>query len=208
MPVSYIILGCTVLISMWALNDYHIFEKLKHWPYAESRRGEQYRWLTGGLLHGDYTHLLFNMMTLYFFGPLLEQCFQQVFPGASTFMFVLFYLLSIVAASSATYIKHKDNPHFASIGSSGATAAVLFACILFLPTIGIGLFFIPLPIPGFIFGILYLWYSSYAANRGGDNIDHTAHFYGALFGFLFPFVFKPTLLLSFFSQIMGWISNF
>ncbi|MEY3239761.1 MAG: hypothetical protein RIR11_1199 [Bacteroidota bacterium] len=207
MPVSYIILGFTVLISMWALSDHNVFEKLKHWPYAEARRGEQYRWLTGGLLHGDFTHLLFNMMTLYFFGPILERCFKQIFPEAPTFMFLLFYILSIIAASSATYIKHKDNPYFASIGSSGVTSAIIFACILFVPTIGIGIFFIPIHIPGFIFGFLYLWYSSYAANRGGDNIDHTAHFYGAVFGFLFPFVFKPSLLLSFFSQIMDWFGS-
>jgi membrane associated rhomboid family serine protease len=192
---------------MWALSDHNVFEKLKHWPYAEARRGEQYRWLTGGLLHGDFTHLLFNMMTLYFFGPILERCFKQIFPEAPTFMFLLFYILSIIAASSATYIKHKDNPYFASIGSSGVTSAIIFACILFVPTIGIGIFFIPIHIPGFIFGFLYLWYSSYAANRGGDNIDHTAHFYGAVFGFLFPFVFKPSLLLSFFSQIMDWFGS-
>ena len=205
LPITYIILGFTVLISMWALNDHNIFHKLKHWPYAEARRGEHYRWLTGGLLHGDYTHLIFNMMTLYFFGPLLERCFDQIFPGISKVMFLLFYILAIVAASSATYVKYRDNPHFASIGASGATAAVLFACVLFIPTIGIMMFFIPIPIPGFIFAVLYLWYSAYAANRGGDNIDHTAHYYGALFGFIFPLVFKPSLLLSFFAQILEYI---
>ena len=205
LPITYIILGFTVLISMWALNDHNIFHKLKHWPYAEARRNEHYRWLTGGLLHGDYTHLIFNMMTLYFFGPLLERCFDQIFPGISKVMFLLFYILAIVAASSATYVKYRDNPHFASIGASGATAAVLFACVLFIPTIGIMMFFIPIPIPGFIFAVLYLWYSAYAANRGGDNIDHTAHYYGALFGFIFPLVFKPSLLLSFFAQILEYI---
>ncbi len=205
--VTYIIIGFTVLISMWAFNDHEVFYKLKHWPYAEARRGEQYRWLTGGLLHGDYMHLLFNMMTLYFFGPLLERCFQQIFPEMPQFMYLLFYVLAIIAASSATYVKHKDNPHFASIGASGATAAVLFACILFIPTIGIMMFFIPIPIPGFIFGVIYLWYSNYAANQGGDNIDHTAHYYGAVFGFFFPLVFKPSLIVSFFAQITTWVQG-
>lgn len=207
LTVTYFIIGFTVLISMWAFNNAEVFHKLKHWPYAEARRNEQYRWLTGGLLHGDYMHLLFNMLTLYFFGPLLEQCFQQIFPEMPQFMFLLFYVLALVAASSATYIKYKDNPHFASIGASGATAAVLFACILFIPTIGIMMFFIPIPIPGFIFGVFYLWYSNYAANQGGDNIDHTAHYYGAVFGFFFPLVFKPSLIVSFFAQITMWVQG-
>jgi len=83
----------------------------------------------------------------------------------------------------------------------------LFAAILLDPTIGIMMFFIPIPIPGFIFGILYLWYSSYASNKGGDNIDHVAHFFGAVFGFFFPILFKPVLLLLFFDQMVGWFNN-
>jgi membrane associated rhomboid family serine protease len=207
-PVTYIIIGITVLISMTAFSNHELFHKMKHWPYAESTRGEWYRWISGGFLHGDFTHLLFNMLTLYFFGPRLEYYFSMLFPAFHNTLFTVFYLTAIVAASSGTYVRHKDNPGFASIGASGATAAVLFACILFDPTIGIGMFFIPIPIPGFIFGVLYLWYSAYSAQKGSDNIDHLAHYFGALFGFLFPMIFRPSLLLSFFAQIMDWISSF
>lgn len=207
MSITYIIIAVTVLISMAALNNHQLFHQLKHWPYAEARRNEKYRWLTGGFLHGDYGHLIFNMLTLYFFGPALEMYFQHIVPEAPSVAFAIFYVLAIVAASLATYVKYKDHAGFASIGASGATAAVLFACILFDPTIGIMMFFIPIPIPGFIFAILYLWYSAHSAEKGGDNIDHTAHYYGAVFGFVFPLVFDPYLIVSFLERISGWISN-
>jgi membrane associated rhomboid family serine protease len=208
LPITYIIIGITVLISMTAFSNHDIFEKLKHWPYAEAKRGEWYRWLSGGFLHGDYSHLIFNMLTLYFFGPRLEMYFDFIFPGTAHIIFPLFYMLGVIAASSGTFVRYKDTPGFASIGASGATAAVLFACILFEPTIGIGLFFIPIPIPGFIFAVLYLWYSAHSSKRGGDNIDHLAHYFGAIFGFLFPLIFKPSLILFFFEQIKEWFSSF
>jgi len=207
MSVTFIIIGFTVIVSLMALNNHDLFLKLKHWPYQESRRGEYYRWFTGGFLHADPMHLIFNMLTLYFFGGMVEEWFAALFPGFGITLFVIFYLAAIVAASSATYYKHRNNPAFASIGASGAVAAVLFAAILLDPTIGIMMFFIPIPIPGFIFGILYLWYSSYASNKGGDNIDHVAHFFGAVFGFFFPILFKPVLLLLFFDQMVGWFNN-
>jgi membrane associated rhomboid family serine protease len=207
MPYTYIIIAVTTLISIGAFNNYQLFEQWKHWPYAEARRNQGYRMLTGGFLHGDYGHLILNMLTLYFFGPLLEQFFSIIIPEAPKIAFVAFYVLAIVAASYATFVKHKDNPGFASIGASGATAAVLFACILFAPTIGIMMFFIPIPIPGFIFGIFYLWYSARQAQQGTDNIDHLAHYFGAIFGFVFPLIFQPSLAIHFFEQISGWFTH-
>ncbi|MCK6692179.1 MAG: rhomboid family intramembrane serine protease [Thermoanaerobaculia bacterium] len=207
MTITYLIIGVTVLISIAAFNNPDILYKGRHWPYAEARRGEYYRWLSSGFLHGDYMHLLFNMITLYFFGGSVEQWFGVLFPEVGNVLFLLFYLISIVAASLATYYKFKDVQHFASIGASGAVSAVLFAAILLQPTLSLYLMFIPIPIPGFIYGAFYLWYSSYAAQRGGDGIDHTAHFYGAVFGFLFPLVLKPVLFASFLAQLGEWISS-
>jgi membrane associated rhomboid family serine protease len=196
-------MGFTVLISIWAFNDPIVKAKLMHHPYEESRNGEHYRWLTSGLIHGDVFHLLFNMMALYLFGPIVETMMKIHFPQLPTTGYLVFYLLAIIAASSATYVRYKDSPTFASIGASGATSAVLYAAILFLPTMKVGLLIIPfVRVPAFVFGILYLWYSSYAAKQGRDNIDHVAHYYGALFGFIFPAVFKPELLTSFMQQIM------
>ncbi|HRI60705.1 MAG TPA: rhomboid family intramembrane serine protease [Saprospiraceae bacterium] len=205
MIITYLIIGFTALISIMAFNNHDLFLKMKHWPYEEARRGEYYRWLTSGFLHGDPMHLIFNMLTLYFFGKYVEAWFGVLFPGIGGLVYLFFYLVAIVAASSATYQKHKNTPNFASIGASGAVAAVLFACILLDPTIGIMMFFIPIPIPGFIFGVLYLWYSSYAAQKGGDNIDHTAHFFGAVFGFFFPLLLKPSLFLHFIEQLQNWL---
>ncbi|MBK7936997.1 MAG: rhomboid family intramembrane serine protease [Lewinellaceae bacterium] len=186
MSITYIIIIVTALVSFLAFNNQELFVKLKHWPYQEERRGEYYRWFTSGFLHADPMHLIFNMLTLYFFGEFVESAFGELFGGLGPAVFLIFYVAAIIAASSATFIKYKHTSGFASIGASGAVAAVLFAAILFNPTIGIRMFFIPIDIPGFVFGILYLWYSSYEAKRGRDNIDHLAHFFGAVFGFFFP----------------------
>lgn len=222
MSITYLIIGSTVVISMLAFNNGELLYKLKHWPYAESRRGEYYRWLTAGFLHADWMHLLFNMLTLYFFGadqrpaelrgeggyfPGVEGWFVETFSSAGGLMYLVFYLVAIVVASLGTYFRHRHNAGFASIGASGAVSAVLYAAILLHPTMSLYLFFIPIPIPGFIYGILYLWYSSYAARRGGDGIDHLAHFYGAVFGFSLPLLIQPGLLGDFFAQLSAWVGG-
>lgn len=218
--ITYLIIGFTVLASAQAFNNYDLFYKLKHWPYAEARRGEYHRWLSAGFLHADWMHLMFNMLTLYFFGadqrpasykaegvgfPGVEGWFTETFPGYGPFLYLVFYLAAVVVASLGTYFKHRDDPGFASIGASGAVSAVLYAAILMNPTMSLYLFFIPIPIPGFIYGVLYLWYSSRASRRGGDGIDHLAHFYGAVFGFTFPLLIKPDLFGHFVSQLQAWL---
>jgi membrane associated rhomboid family serine protease len=206
--ITYLIIAFTCLISFMGFNNRYLFVKLKHWPYEEKRNGEHYRWLTGGLLHANYMHLIFNMLTLYFFGPFVESWFLERFGSMGVSLYLLFYLAAIVAASSATFVKYKDSPGFASIGASGAVAAVLFASILINPMGKIMFIFLPIPIRAFIFGILYLWYSAYEAKRGQDNIDHTAHYYGALFGFFCPIFLAPSLLTDFMDQIGAWIQSF
>ncbi|MDX1912837.1 MAG: rhomboid family intramembrane serine protease [Saprospiraceae bacterium] len=204
--INYLIIGFTSVISFLAFNNHYWSYKLKHWPYQEARNGEYYRWLTSGFLHADPMHLIFNMITLYFFGAIVEQWFKILFPETGSMLFLLFYLVAILAASSATYVKYRQSPGFASIGASGAVAAVLFASILLMPTNLIFLFFIPMP--AVVFGVAYLWYSAYAAKRGGDNIDHTAHYYGAIFGFIFPIVLEPGLLPNFVLQLRAWLAGF
>lgn len=207
MTITYLIIGFTVLFSIWAFNNPDVFYKCKHWPYTEARSGEYYRWLTSGFLHGDYMHLLFNMITLYFFGGAVERWFAMLFPGFGSTLYLLFYLIAIVAASLATFYRYRNVQSFASIGASGAVSAILFAAILLRPTLSLYLMFIPIPIPGFIYGAFYLWYSSYEARRGRDGIDHVAHFYGAVFGFLFPLVLKPMLLGNFLAELGSWFSS-
>lgn len=208
MPITYIIIGVTSIISFLAFNDRHLFLRLQHWPYEEKRSGQHYRWLTGGLLHANPMHLIFNMLTLYFFGMGVEGWFEITFPGIGGMIYLLFYLAAIVAANSATYFKFRDVPSFASIGASGAVAAVLFTSILLNPMGNIMFIFLPIPIKAFIFGILYLWYSAYEANHSRDHIDHTAHYYGALFGFFFPLVLQPSLFQEFIQEIIYWFQSF
>jgi len=205
--INYLIIGFTCVISFLAFNNAFLKAKLMHWPYEEVRNGEYYRWLTSGFLHGHFMHLAFNMLTLYFFGSYVEQWFVAAFPEFGAIFYLIFYLLAIVAASSATFYKYRNSPSFASIGASGAVAAILFASILLFPTSKIYLFFIPIGIPAFIFGLMYLWFSAYEAKRGRDNIDHTAHYYGALFGFFFPIILEPRLLPLFFLQLQDWFGS-
>jgi membrane associated rhomboid family serine protease len=201
---TVLIIAATALVSIVAFSNGELMYKLRHWPYQEARRNEYYRWITSGLLHADPMHLIFNMVTLYFFGRNVEGWFFEEFGAAGQLIYVLFYVLALAASSSATFYKYRNTPGFASIGASGATAAVLFAAILLDPTNEIYLFIFPIGIPGFIFAILYLWYSNYAARHSNDNIDHTAHFFGAVFGFFFPLLLQPSLIFGFFSGMIGW----
>ena len=114
------------------------------------------------------------------------------------------YLAGIVASDVPTYLKHRNSPHYNSLGASGGVSAVVFSSILFAPLNPLNLMFIPIDIPGFIFGGLYMFYSYYQANRGGDNINHDAHLYGALFGIVFSVIVVPGALVNFVQQVSTW----
>jgi membrane associated rhomboid family serine protease len=200
--ITNLIIAFTCGLSIWAFSNPDVLQKCKHYPYLEERHKEFYRWLTAGFVHADYAHLAFNMITLYSFGNMVESYFAQLFPMGKSF-YLVFYLLGIVLAGAPTFFKHRNNPTFASIGASGAVSAVLFAGILFVPNLKLNMMFIPIPITGWIFGILYLMYSQYASRNSQDNIDHEAHFYGAVFGFLLPIVLKPSLFGAFLAELLG-----
>lgn len=209
MSITLLIVSFTVLVSFMAFNNRDLFLQLKHWPYQEARSGQYYRWLSSGFVHADPLHLIFNMLTLYIMAgdqdgsPGLESWFMDYFPQWGATLFLLFYLLSVVAASSATFYRYRHTPSFASIGASGAVAAVLFAEILLHPEGYASFMFFPVRVPAYLFGILYLWYSSYAARRGGDNIDHYAHFFGAVFGIFFMLALAPELASAFVRALLG-----
>jgi membrane associated rhomboid family serine protease len=202
--ITYILIGFTCLVSVQAFGNNVLKAKLMHWPFEEKRKGEYYRWLTSGFLHNDFMHLVFNMLTLYFFGMSAEIGFMMHFGGAGLLIFVGFYIIGILVPSLATYNRYKNTPSYAAVGASGAVSAVLFASILFFPTLPMMLLILPIPIPGILFGVLYLWYSDYMARRGGDNIDHYAHFIGAVFGFCAPILIKPSIFMNFLEQVRGY----
>ena len=140
-------------------------------------RGQYYRLLTSGFIHADFMHLIFNMLTLWFFGKVLEERYFMYF---GKFTFLIFYLAAITLSDLPSYIKHKNNSSYASLGASGGVSAILFAYIILAPWSTIYLFF--LPVPAIVFGVVYLVYSQYMARKGGDNINHDAHFWGAVIG--------------------------
>ncbi|GLR15554.1 rhomboid family intramembrane serine protease [Portibacter lacus] len=196
------ILVLTGLISFRGFSNRAFFDKFKHLPVAEAGNKEYYRLLTSGFLHGDWMHLIFNGYVLLMFGAIVEDYFVRQFgvvPGRV--MYLLMYITCIVAANIPSFLKHKNNPAYSAIGASGAVSGVIFISILISPMSGIGIIFIPIYIPAFIFGVLYLVYSSWAAKKQDTRIGHDAHFYGALYGMIFIILFNPSIIARFFNQI-------
>ncbi len=204
MSVTLIIIIVTVGISLWAWNDPNVMSRWIMNPYQVASRGQYYRLLTSGFLHADWSHLLFNMLSLYFFGGMIEQIFGALFGANGPVYLIGFYLIGILVSDIPSFLKHRNDPGYNSLGASGGVSSILFAAILFYPLTKIYFYFIPIGIPGFIFGALYLAYSYYEARRGMGNVNHDAHFYGALFGVLFMIVVYPPVLPGFFEQIAGW----
>jgi membrane associated rhomboid family serine protease len=202
MSITIFIIILTVVVSLYAWQNKQVFDKLKLNPYMVVYKKEYFRIISHAWLHADWMHLFFNMLTLFFFGALVQQRLDEYF-NSGILLFILLYCLAAIFASLPSIIKHKNDHWYNSIGASGAVSAILFAGIFFEPMMGIGLFFIPIPVPGFVFGIIYLIYSQYMSRKNTDNINHDAHFTGAIFGFLFPILLKPELFNVFIYKLMN-----
>jgi len=185
---TIIIIAANVLISLKGFNDFTFFEKYK-FNIAGIRRGEQVRMFTSGFLHVDFSHLLFNMLTLFFFADV-------VINRIGTGKFVLIYILSLLVGNMLSFFFHKEEYHYSAVGASGAVTGILYSAILFNPDMGLYLFFIPIAIPAWIFGILYLLYSIYGMKSRLGNIGHDAHFGGAIAGYILSIAFVPSLLTT------------
>ncbi|NNC95787.1 MAG: rhomboid family intramembrane serine protease [Chitinophagales bacterium] len=206
MSITLVIIICTVLISFMAFNRFEMTQQLVFWPYEVKRGRQWHRFITSGFIHSGYLHLFFNMYVLYIFGVIVENAFTNtmLFGDFGRISFLIMYLLGIVVSELPSYFKHKDNVYYRSLGASGAVAAVLFSLILIDPLFPIGFLFVPgISFPAVILGIGYLWYSWYMDKKQVDNIGHSAHFYGALFGFAFTLALKPSLMLSFIGRIQS-----
>lgn len=173
-------------------------------PYRISRERQYYRFITSGFLHKDHLHLLLNMFSFYFFGLAIEQIFQAIFGSVIGGIYYLsLYLIAIVVSDLPTYFKHRNDPRYNSLGASGAVSAVIGAFIIFQPLSMICIY-IALCLPGFIMGALYIGFSYYQGRKANDNINHDAHLYGALFGFLFCMITVPESAPAFIQQIREW----
>lgn len=189
--VLLIIIAVTAGISFYAFNNRAVFEKYKFNVGAILQNKEYVRLLSAGFLHADLMHLLFNMMTLYFFGPIVVQAFGD-------FGFLLVYFGSVLLGNVFSLYLYKDQAWYSAIGASGGVSGILFASIAMIPDLGIYFFFIPIPIPGYIFGFLYFAYSVYMMlnPKEHDNIGHAAHLGGAFFGLVYAVALQPERALQ------------
>ncbi len=195
MVITLLIIVLTAIISINGFRNPAAVSKFQFNPFQVYHRKEWYRMITHGFFHADWTHLIVNMMTLYFFGGVVEHVFHN------RLLYILFYLSAIIASSLITLFKHKENYYYNAIGASGGVSAIVFASILFAPWSRIIVFPIPIPIPALIYGILFLGYSQYMSRRNADHINHDAHFAGAVYGFVLPILFNHLYFQWFIAQV-------
>jgi membrane associated rhomboid family serine protease len=172
-------------------------------PYLVYTANQYYRFISSGFLHGDFSHLLWNMFSFYFFGTVVESYFSMLFGSVGAYYFVLFYLMAIVVSDIPSYFKHRKNPGYNSLGASGGVSAIIFVSIIFQPLQPICFYFV-ICLPGFILGFAYLIWSYFKSKNSNDNVNHEAHLYGAVFGIVFCAVMYPSSLLNFFEQLKGF----
>jgi len=195
MSITLIIIAITCVVSFIGFSNAALIDKLIFYPPAISNQKEWWRFFTCGFIHKDIPHLLFNMYALYLFGqgqskslsPGVEPIFASIFSNGKLF-YLAMYLLALPICLLPTFTKNKENYYYKSLGASGAVSAVVFAYIMLNPMQGVGLIFIPVFIPGFLFGALYLFISYLLDRRGGGGINHSAHIWGAFFGIAFVIV--------------------
>lgn len=188
MSITFLIILITCAVSIPAFSKSQLKEDLLFWPFRMQREGQLYRFVTHGVLHADAMHLIFNMVSFYSFGTALEAyLFPAIFGDISRAVLAILYFTAIIMASLPDFFKHRNNVQYRSLGASGAVSGVVFAAITVQPNMPIQFFFIPFPIPGYIFGIAFLVLSAMLAKKGGGNIGHNAHFWGSVYGVVFTY---------------------
>ena len=197
MSIALLIFAATIVVSLVALYAApKLMDRLIFRPYETQRRGVYYTVITHGFVHGDLMHLIFNMMTFWFFAFPLEVRIGRV-------AFAVLYLVALVVSDAGTYFKHRHDPRYASLGASGAISAVLFANIVYFPAQSLFIFPLPVPIPAPLFAAGYVAYSWYSARQARGHINHDAHLGGALFGLLFVLLTDPGAYSALSRAILG-----
>lgn len=195
-PVASLVFIFTIVTSLYAFNDNSLYGKFMLHPYSVWRKYKLYTLITSGLIHADWMHLIFNMMTFFFFAFQLEAMI-------GSWQFGLVYFLSLILSDIPSVIKHKNDMWYNSLGASGAISGVLFSYILFQPFSSMMIFPIPIPIWAIIFGPLYLVYCVYASRQSRDHINHDAHFFGALTGMIVTILIVPGVIPGFLGQLLA-----
>jgi membrane associated rhomboid family serine protease len=197
MTATLLIVLLTIGVSWAGFSNPRVIHGLILWPPAVRQKSEFYRLVTYGVVHGDWPHLLFNMITLFFFGQAVEGFYNQ---RLGQLGFVSFYVLALVASILPTYVTHRADPHYRSLGASGAVSAVLFAFVLFQPWQMMYVFFVPMP--AIVYAVLFVGYSVWSQRKGADNVNHSAHLWGAAFGVVFTLALAPALLSHFLRALL------
>ncbi len=193
-PVASAIFVITILTSLLAFSNPEVYERLILSPHQVYRRQKVYTLLTSGLIHKDWMHLFFNMLSYYFFAFRLEGIIGH-------WQFAVLYLVSLVLSDLPTVMKHREDFWYRTLGASGAVSAVVFSFIMFDPMTKMIILPLPIPIPAILFGVLYLVYCVYAGRQQADTINHDAHFYGALNGIIITIILYPSVVPYFFGKL-------
>lgn len=215
LSITLILVILTVLVSIGGFSNQKIIDDLIFYPPAVAQRKQFYRFFTCGLIHADYGHLIFNMLALYLFGKSVEAAFVTLFETGGRYIYLFMYVSALLISLLPTYFKHKNSYQYRSLGASGAVSAVIFAGLMLAPETEVYIFFIPIPIPGFIFAPLYLLISAFLDKKGSGNINHSAHIWGSIYGLLFVIVAAKIVeynaaeaaveRIKAYMQVKGWI---
>jgi membrane associated rhomboid family serine protease len=197
-PVASVLFALTLAASLYTFSNPQQFGRWMLHPYSISRGRQRYTLITSGFIHKDWGHLFFNMFTFYFFGFGLEKLLVSLSTWGHV-QFALIYMLGMVLSDLTTVYAHRNHPQYYSLGASGAICAVLFSYILFMPKSMLGVFLI-IPMPAWLFGLLFLFYCAWAAKQARDGINHEAHFYGAIVGVILTILFYPNVISYFIQQ--------
>jgi membrane associated rhomboid family serine protease len=200
--MALIIVLITIGVSVYAFYNRDLVNTLALKPHLILKKHQYHRIITHALVHADWPHLLINMYVLFMFGKICEGYFSINFSGNAGLHFVLLYVLSLIFSSAWSIIKHRRNIYYSAVGASGAVMAVVFTSIFFDPWSKLWFFGI-IPIPGIVFGILYMGYSLYMGKKNSDNIGHDAHFSGAVFGLIYPLLVDFSLLGHFLEKLLA-----
>ena len=204
LSVLLILIVITVVVSMSAFNNNQLTDRLLYSPYACKHDGDYFRMFGHMFIHADTMHLLFNMMSLFFLGSVLEDELMFTYGNVrGEVHFLVIYILGGLFATLIPYVRHQDNPSYRSLGASGAVSAVIFAAILWNPQMELMIMFLPIPIPAYIFGPLYIAFEYWADRRGGTGIAHDAHIGGAIFGVLYVLIINIDKGKEFLSALFG-----
>jgi membrane associated rhomboid family serine protease len=196
MSITLIIIAVTCVVSFMGFSNPQLIDRLILWPPAITRGKEWWRLASCGLIHADVPHLVFNMLTLYFFGRAMEGFYAS---RVGIIGYVIFYVGGLVVSSLPSYLQHKTDSRYRSLGASGAVSAVLFAYILLSPWSKIIVFVIPMP--AILYAVLYVVYSIYMDRQRTDNINHSAHLWGALYGVIATILVEPRAIGVFLQQL-------